>query len=339
MKDRFIKRSFDLGTASTAVLVAFCVQLVFQMIVLLLGLSDRAETWTIVVGNQVVLFGVSIFFCFYHKVDPFAVTGVKRPPKWYFFPLFILIALCCLAAFAPLSGIISKLLTKLGYEFMPEYYVPMDRPGLFVLAFLGLTVLPAIGEETAVRGVLLSGGKEKSPLFAILFSALIFALMHGNLRQLVHQFLLGAVMGYLAYLTGGIYASATVHFVNNGMALLLDYGRAHGWVDKQVYWYIGGKLGAEPTIVGMSVALFALVMLLVLVTCLLHRERAAKEEYIPSNGKLSARITAYLTYLSTPEQERTEKRPLTRYSVVMAIVLAAVLLSVLLLTLIPGVGA
>ena len=162
-KDRFIKRTFDLGTASIAFLAAFAIQLIFQVIVLAIGLSGAATTWTIVVGNQIILFGASIFFCFYHRVDPIAITGLKRPPKWYFFPIYVLIAIFCVTAFAPIAGVISKLLTMLGYEYEPTYHIPLDNPGLFALAFLGLTLLPVLGEEMMVRGVLLSGLQPHHP--------------------------------------------------------------------------------------------------------------------------------------------------------------------------------
>ena len=328
-----LKRSFDLGIASTAILVAFGIQLVFQIIVLLFGWSKGVETWTIVVGNQVILFAVSLFFCSYAKVDPFEITGIKRPPKWYFFPLFFLIAVCCIVAFAPLAGLFSRVLAKLGYEHTPNYHIPKD-PGLFTLAFFGLTLLPVIGEEMAVRGVLLSGAKSKSPIFAILFTALIFALMHGNLRQVTHQFLLGLVMGYLAYLTGGIYASATVHIANNGLALLLEYGMKHGRIDPRAYYYICGEMEAKPTIVGIVVGLFALSMLLVLVTCLMHFERSKEKEYLPVDGSLSARVAAYLRFLS--DDRGKDGKRIEGYSLIMPIFLTLLLALVVLLTLIPG---
>ncbi len=334
-----MSKSFDLGTASTAVLVAFGVQIVFQLILSLFSLPSKAYTWAAVIANQVIFAGVALAFCFAKKVDPIAVTGVKRPPKWYYFPLFVLIAICCVTCFAPLSGMFSRLLTKLGYDRTPQYYVPMKEGGLFALAFLALTILPAVGEETMLRGVLLSGAKRKSPMFAVFYTALIFALIHGNLHQLVHQFLLGLVMGYLAYLTGGIYASATVHFANNGIALLLDYGRAHDFVDKTFYWYVGGKLGAKETVIGMAVSLFALAMLLIFITCLLHRERSKEREYEPQDGRLGDRINAYLAFLSADEEEQQragKKTKLDGYALLMAVVLAAVLAAVVLLSLIPG---
>lgn len=341
---RYLAKSFDFGIACAAVLAAFGVQIVLQLILSMFKMPAAAYTWSAVILNQVVFIAVTLIFCRTQRVDPFAVTGAKHPPKWYFFPLFVLVAVCCVTCFAPLSGIFSRLLDKLGYEYTPKYFIPMENGGLFALAFLALTILPALGEEMMLRGVLLSGAKRKSPLFAIFFTALIFALIHGNFRQLVHQFLLGSVMGYLAYLTGGIYASATVHLTNNAIALLLDYGRAHNFVDKTFYWYVGGKLGATPTVIGIAVSLFALVMLLVLITCLLHRERSETKEYSPSQGRLLDRITAYLIFLSTPDKQSEEeakaeqgsKARLSGYAVLSAVVLVVVLATVVLLTLIPG---
>lgn len=341
---RFVNSSFELDKSSIAVLVAYGIQVVFQVILYLFKLPTVAYTWTVIVVNQLILFGVFVFFCFREKVDPLAVTGAKNPPKWYFFPLFALIAIACIMCFAPLSGLFSKLLVQLGYEHEPNYYLPLKSGGLFTLAFLGLTILPALGEESMMRGVLLSGAKKKSPLFAIFYTALVFALFHGNLTQLIHQFLLGAVMGYLVYITGSIYASMTVHIVNNGVAMLLDYGRANGWINKTLYWYVGGKLGAEPTIIGMSVSLFALMMFLVLVTCLLHKDRLEEKEYDPEEKGFFNKINAYLIYLSTPDKESEKaeceavrsKSRVTTHALVLAWIVAAVFAAVVLLTLLPG---
>lgn len=345
MKERkFLAKSFELGTAAGAVFVAFCVQIVLQLILTLFSMPDEAYTWTVVVLNQVIFTAVALIFCFVKKVDPFAVTGLKNPPKWYFSPLFILISVCCVTCFGPLSGLFSRVLTSFGYDRTPQYFIPLDNAGLFALAFLALTILPAVGEETMLRGVLLSGAKKKSPLFAIFYTALIFALLHGNLNQIVHQFLLGMVVGYLAYLTGGIYAGAMVHLTNNAFAMLLDYGRANDFVDKSFYWYVGGKLGAAPTIIGISVSFFALVMLLIMFTCLLHRDRAKVKEHVIFDGKLGDKINAYLIFLSTPDaqseaaakEEQGSKKRLDGYTLLMVVALAALLAAVVLLTIIPG---
>ena len=341
---RFVHSAFELDKSAIAVLVAFGVQVIFQVILYLFHLSNAAFAWVVIVANQLIMVGVFVVFCFREKVDPLAVTGAKNPPKWYYFPLFVLIAIACIMCFAPLSGLFSKLLLKLGYEHTPNYYLPLDNGGLFALAFLALTLLPAFGEETMMRGALLSGAKKKSPLFAIFYTALVFALFHGNLNQLVHQFLLGAIMGYLVYITGSIYASMTVHIVNNAVAMLLDYGRANGWINKTLYWYVGGKLGAEPTIIGMSVSLFALMMFLVLVTCLLQKDRLEQKEYDPEEKGFFNRINAYLIYLSTPDKESEKaeceavkgKARVTKHAFLLAWIVVAVFAAIVLLTILPG---
>ena len=364
-----LSKSFDLGTAAVAFLIGFGTQVVFQFILSLFSLPAKTLTWIVVVANQVIFFAVALIFCLVpkRKVDPLAVTGAKQPPKWYFFPICILMAISCVTCFGPLSGLFARLLGKLGYNHTPQYFIPRDNAGLFALAFFALTLLPVLGEEFMVRGVLMSGAKKKSPLFAIFYTALIFALMHGNLNQLIHQFLLGIIMGYVAYLTGGIYASAMIHMTNNAMAMLLDYGFANNFVNHKFYYYIAGELGAVPTLVGVSLSFFALAMFLVLFTCLYHRNRArvkdfvpvlsfeeaekesvpledAEEEEAPVKIGVRDRITAYLLFLSTPtvaaeEQARAEqnsKKAMDGNTRLLVIVLAAVLGAIVLLSLIPG---
>ena len=337
-------KSFDLGTAANAVLIAFGVQIVFQSILSFFSLSDKTYTWIVVIMNQVIFAAVALTFCFWKKVDPLAVVGAKEPPKWYFFPVAILIAICCVTCFAPLSGLFSRLLEKLGYEHTPQYFISRDNAGLFTLAFFALTLLPVLGEEVIFRGVLLSGARKKSPLFAVFYTALIFALFHGNLNQLIHQFLLGMVMGYLAYLTGGIYISAVVHITNNAIAMLLDYGFANNFVDHSFYYYLSGELGAEVTIISMAVSFFGLMMLLVFLTVLLHRERSKVKDFEGSEDGVLSKINAYLIYLSTPTVEREKqageeqgsKTPMDGYTRMVVILLVAVLAAVVILTLIPG---
>lgn len=339
-----LSKSFDLGTACAAVLVGFGVQVVFQFIISLIPLSDAVRTWMIVILNQIVFFAVAMVFARVKKVDLLSVTGVKDPPKWYYFPLFILIAVACVACFAPISGLFRRLLERWGYDHTPQYFIPRDSAGLFTLAFFALTILPVLGEEVMLRGVLMSGAKRKSPLFAIFYTALIFALLHGNLNQLVHQFLLGAVMGYLAYLTGGIYASATIHMTNNAIAMLLDYGFMHNFVNKNFYYYVAGELGATATIVGVSLSFFGLVMLIVLVTCLLHRDRSKVKDYFSAEGSALDKVKAYLIYLSTPtvekeneaKQEQGVKLSADGYTLLLVILLAAVLGVVVLASIFAG---
>ena len=261
-----LRNDIELTTASLILLIAIGAEILFQSFVLLLGLSETVRNWTIVIGNQLVFFVVCFVSTRAFGSNLAELTGVKRPPKAYFFPLFLLAAVLCVFAFAPLAGLFSQGLKALGYDYTPQYFVPYDNAGLFVLALLALTFLPMLGEEVMMRGVLLSGAKKKSPFFAVFFSAAVFALFHGNLVQLVHQFCLGAVIGYLVFLTGSIYAGAVIHGANNACALLIDYLYLHNKIGTRAYGYFtadfssGLKGGVFAAVLIASWALIALLL-------------------------------------------------------------------------------
>lgn len=62
-----------------------------------------------------------------------------------------------------------------------------------------------------------------SPAMAVLMSALLFGLMHGNVDQLFFAFLLGIVLAVVVLVTDSIWASAFIHFFNNAAASVLNY--------------------------------------------------------------------------------------------------------------------
>lgn len=91
------------------------------------------------------------------------------------------------------------------------------------------TPFQAIGEEYAFRGYLMQafGSIAKSPVFAIVVTSLLFALMHGsqNIPLFADRFIFGLMAGYVVWRTGGLEAGIALHIVNNlvafGFALTL----------------------------------------------------------------------------------------------------------------------
>ncbi|MCD6556480.1 MAG: CPBP family intramembrane metalloprotease [Bacteroidales bacterium] len=96
--------------------------------------------------------------------------------------------------------------------------------GLFVNLII-VALLPAIGEEFLFRGVLLRLFKEwtKNKHAAILISAFLFSAVHFQFYGFLPRFLLGALFGYLFVWSRNIWVPVTVHFINNGLAVLLYY--------------------------------------------------------------------------------------------------------------------
>lgn len=84
------------------------------------------------------------------------------------------------------------------------------------MGLLLLAVLPAFAEEFLMRGVVLNAASRKRDYsYAILITAGMFSLMHGNPIQTVHQFLLGAVLAYVVLVSKSLWAGIFLHFFNN----------------------------------------------------------------------------------------------------------------------------
>ncbi len=90
-------------------------------------------------------------------------------------------------------------------------------------SFLLTAVFAPIFEEWLCRGMVLRGLLTKmKPGWAIVVSALFFALIHLNPWQALNAFIIGVVMGYVYYKTGSLWLTMLIHFVNNGTAVILS---------------------------------------------------------------------------------------------------------------------
>ncbi len=83
--------------------------------------------------------------------------------------------------------------------------------------------LPAICEEIFFRGFVMRAFERKSRIKAILMSAIIFAVMHGNFKQLIYAFLCGIVLGTVVTLTDSLLAGCVIHFTLNAISVLFSY--------------------------------------------------------------------------------------------------------------------
>ena len=81
--------------------------------------------------------------------------------------------------------------------------------------------MPAVCEELAFRGFILSGFRHLGhKRRAILYSALLFGLVHGILQQSLIASLVGMVLGYVAVQSGSILPCMVFHLCHNGLAIL-----------------------------------------------------------------------------------------------------------------------
>ena len=95
--------------------------------------------------------------------------------------------------------------------------------GNVITTFLTLAIMAPLFEEWLCRGVIMRGLMYNlNPTKAILWSALIFGVMHMNPWQSVPAFLIGILLGWLYWRTRSIWVPIFVHFINNGTSYLIS---------------------------------------------------------------------------------------------------------------------
>jgi sodium transport system permease protein len=86
-----------------------------------------------------------------------------------------------------------------------------------------MALMPAICEELAFRGFILSGLRHVGRKWtAIVISSVLFGLAHGILQQSIAATLVGIVIGYLAVQTGSLLPCVGFHLVYNSMSLVMS---------------------------------------------------------------------------------------------------------------------
>ena len=121
------------------------------------------------------------------------------------------------------SSWIMSWLTMLG---VPEPEMPdLLQPTLvsLLLNIVLTAVLPAFIEEMIFRGYILGSLRPHGDGLAVVLSAALFALFHGNVLQIPFAFVLGLVMGYLMVQTDSIWPAVALHFTNNLMSVLINF--------------------------------------------------------------------------------------------------------------------
>jgi sodium transport system permease protein len=84
-----------------------------------------------------------------------------------------------------------------------------------------IALLPAVCEELAFRGFILSGLRHSGHKWrAIIISSLFFAVTHQIFQQSLGAFVLGALIAYLAVQTGSIWPGLSFHAAHNSLAWL-----------------------------------------------------------------------------------------------------------------------
>ncbi len=187
-------------------------------------LNDPCVQWIVQIILSALIFTLPfIILTVPMNIRVSTACELGKAQKGTFLPLvFVGMGVCMLSNI--LSSLLSNLLEKLGLS-EPVTSLPTDVSAgwhIPVLVMLGGAVLPALIEEFALRGIALGAFRKFGNGFAVIATAILFGVMHGNLEQMPFAFLMGLYLGFAVVKSGTMWTAITIHLINNGFAFLIE---------------------------------------------------------------------------------------------------------------------
>ncbi len=175
-----------------------------------------------VIGSLAILVPPFMIAAKMAKIKPSRAISMGAPKeKGIVLPILLAgYGVCVIANLV--GGICSTFLENIGLHSEVDFNLP-EGPAGFVVSVLTIAVLPALLEEFAYRGVVLSLLRPFGSGFAVIVSGVMFGLMHGNMAQIPFAVIVGIALSYITVRTGSIWPSVALHFINNFISVLLTF--------------------------------------------------------------------------------------------------------------------
>lgn len=179
------------------------------------GLSNGKFSEVLIISN--LLFSIAAILLFVKlKWTPISRTYLQSKPWGVFFWA----AMLSIGFILPAEFIYERIQLEMSDNMVELFSGIMKQP----LGYLILGILAPITEEIVFRGALLrvlleTFGHQKRWI-AIVISALIFAVIHGNVAQGTHAFIGGIALGWLYMRTRSVLPGIVLHWVNNSIAYI-----------------------------------------------------------------------------------------------------------------------
>ena len=251
MAHRKIKRNFDIlstfdyfvpGPAEILILLALMIvgaflgALVGLPVLLLTQGSESNMLYFELVCYPVMFIPPMIYASYKSRSNSFFGTGLKVS-NGHYTPLGGWMCAILVVAGTLTGSFLSDALASLLPQ-MPDSLTEALKAvtsGNILLNLLCVSVFAPFFEEWLCRGMVLRGllayehkNKEGEtvkgikPVWAIVISAVFFALIHLNPWQAIPAFLMGLLLGYVYYRTGSIKLTMLMHCANNTFAVVLS---------------------------------------------------------------------------------------------------------------------
>ncbi len=246
-------------------------------------LSDPAFTQVFNVVCSITMFTIPFVIVF--KMQNVRISGLikfKKPKLNDVLPYGLIgIGFCSIANI--LVAYMGSIFSQFGIKYNVDYGKKPDGIFGFMLTFIAVAIIPALVEEFACRGIILGSLRKYSDAFAVLTSAIIFGILHGNFQQIPFAFLVGLILGYVTVKTNSIWTAVAIHCFNNAVSVIFDYAFIGNDGAKNIFYVIY-------LIVSILVGIFGVYLL-----------RDRKDEYtLPPKETTATKSQIYKWFFTSP---------------------------------------
>jgi len=172
-------------------------------------------------------------------------------------------------------------------------------------------VLPGLCEETAHRGLLLHVFKNKFGIMkAILFSSILFGLMHMSITQFFYTAIMGYFMAMSVIAMRSIWTGVIIHFMNNAIGTYMGFASDNGWVFGDFYQQFGNFIGQFGGIITLVLIVIVTYVLIIRIIHMFAKENFIKDHLHDEGGAKIPRfkgMPAVKYYFGEPLGTRKKK--------------------------------
>jgi len=174
----------------------------------------------LIFNEIVIMLGAALLMMWVYRLDPREVLSLKpvKPAVWLGIVFSIPSGyLTAIGVFRVVNYVIpapQQLLERFAQDIIPK-----GMPTWQLLLYIA--VLPAICEELAFRGMLLSGLKHRfRPAILVVGIGIIFGFFHMTLYRIAPTAALGMILTAIAMMTGSVFPGMLLHAGNNALGVL-----------------------------------------------------------------------------------------------------------------------
>lgn len=262
-----MSKTFKLGGIMLTSIVGLqVIRLLFSY----LNLSDNLSSWLFSTAIQCVCLGVVPYVLYRtwiagSNADFVRDVRLNKHISPVSYLLAIAVGLLGYVVNIGASTVSYTALQLLGYTYAVGGGTIYSGPEVLILEIVTGAMFPAFFEEITNRGVLLAAlDNEKSDRVKIIFMGVFFGVFHQNVPQFFPTMIIGVIIAYMAVKSQSILPGMIVHFINNFVITLSDYGSQTGSPVGQITNFVSSFVYSNVIVLAVSVAIAVWLMIVCL---------------------------------------------------------------------------